>query len=473
MAAVEPSREQHARLAVAAFAFLWAAATLFHIASFDKWGDSLQAFVLGAAAIAVMVRPSSVPRLLLLATVQLYSVAVDLPNVSNHWLFTAFVNLTIVVSWAVLALRDGSFAIGPAQLGRTFAPVARMELVTLYFFVVLHKLNTDYFDPDTSCGAAFWLLQADRFPFLPESYPFQVASLYLTVVLEAAIPVLLCIRRTRNAGVLLALTFHTVIGFNPVSGFYNFSSMLYAMLFLFAPEDTASRLVELGRSLRALVERSVRRSMQVLSWRTALLAAGVLSLALVALNVLDRAVEDHFLLIWAVYSTSFVIALLVVLLGREGDASPIGGRLLGVSHPQVAWIPMLVVVNGLSPYLGLKTEHAFSMFSNLRTEGNRSNHLFIPADTQVFGFQDDLVEVRSSSSPALQGWADRGELLPWLEFRAQASDQPDASVSYVRNGTERRVARIGDDPEIGKRPWARKLLIFRPVPKDGPQECKH
>jgi hypothetical protein len=463
--------DRHLHRAFAAFCFLWAAATLFHIASFDKWGDSLQSFLLATAALALLIRPRSVPLLLFLATIQVYGVAVDLPQVSNHWLFTAFVNLTILASWGVVAIRRTSFAVAPDALLRTFAPLVRIELVALYFFVVLHKLNADYFDRETSCGAGFWLQHADRFPFLPEGSAFQVGSLYLTVAIEAAIPMLLCTKRGRNAGILLALTFHTVIGFNPVSGFYNFSSMLYAVLFLFAPEDIGSRVVDLWRDLRTRAQ-GPRRRVPPFSLRVALLYASVAALGLVLLNALDKAVEDHFLLIWTAYSAC-VVTLFAALLLRGGSRRPIGGRLFEVKHPALACLPVVVALNGLSPYLGLKTESSFAMFSNLRTEGKRSNHLFIPAGTQIFGFQDDLVEVTSSSSPVLQGLADRGELVPWFEFRSQASAQPEAAVSYVRNGAARTVRRIADAPELAELPRARKLLVFRPVPKEGPQECRH
>ncbi len=106
-----------------------------------------------------MVRPSSVPRLMLLAVVQIYSVGYDLPYVPNHPLITSFVNLTLIASWVLVAVRERSLVVAPAQLVRTFAPIVRLELIALYFFVVLHKLNTDYFDSDTSCGAAFWVAQ--------------------------------------------------------------------------------------------------------------------------------------------------------------------------------------------------------------------------------------------------------------------------------------------------------------------------
>src|ERR671938_2003481 len=92
----DPARARDCHNAFAVFSFLWAGATLFHIASLYRWGDSIDEFLLGAAAVAVVARPSSVRRLLVLATLQVYVVGLELPGVANHWLLAAFVNLTIL-----------------------------------------------------------------------------------------------------------------------------------------------------------------------------------------------------------------------------------------------------------------------------------------------------------------------------------------------------------------------------------------
>ena len=55
--------------------------------------------------------------------------------------------------------------------------------------------------------------------------------------------------------------------------------------------------------------------------------------------------------------------------------------------------PLLVVLNGMCPYLGLKTDSSFAMFSNLRTEPGFANHLVMPHGPQPFGFQGDLVRL--------------------------------------------------------------------------------
>lgn len=53
---------------------------------------------------------------------------------------------------------------------------------------------------------------------------------------------------------------------------------------------------------------------------------------------------------------------------------------------------------GLMPYLGLRTAGTFSMFSNLRTEGPRSNHLLLATNPlKRWGYQEDVVWILNLS----------------------------------------------------------------------------
>lgn len=58
-------------------------------------------------------------------------------------------------------------------------------------------------------------------------------------------------------------------------------------------------------------------------------------------------------------------------------------------------------MNGLSPYLGLKTHNTCTMFSNLQVEGGRTNHLFMPA-WQPFGYLRDGVLIVDSDLPCIR-----------------------------------------------------------------------
>jgi hypothetical protein len=152
--------------------------------------------------------------------------------------------------------------------------------------------------------------------------------------------------------------------------------------------------------------------------------------------------------------------------------------------PVFAVFPLLVLLNGASPYLGLKTRGCWAMFSNVRTElrweGDESNHFLVPSSLKIAGFQEDLVRVVKSSDPKLADLAERGDHRPFFEFRRYISTQAswgitDLQVTYIRGGVKRSVANAENDPELSK-PYPylmSKLLIFGDVSAGPRQRNRH
>ena len=113
-------------------------------------------------------------------------------------------------------------------------------------------------------------------------------------------------------------------------------------------------------------------------------------------------------------------------LGALVVAAAIGGQrrpqAFVLPQPILAVVPLLVFLNGAAPHLGLQTTATWAMFSNLRTEGGRSNHFLIPATAQIFGYQRDVVQIVRSSDEYLQSAARR--YIPYFEVRRR----PEASI---------------------------------------------
>lgn len=69
----------------------------------------------------------------------------------------------------------------------------------------------------------------------------------------------------------------------------------------------------------------------------------------------------------------------------------------------VGWLTVCIaLLNGAAPYIGLKTQGCWTMFTNLHVEGGRSNHMLVPADCQVFGYAAETITVTKSNVPLLQ-----------------------------------------------------------------------
>lgn len=258
------------------FAFLWAAGILMHMASYSEPLRALQVLIV-ATAFIVIVRPSIVPAFLVLLVLHTAYVYRGLPRQPNHSILAVCADLTILTAALSVMLSKRSWTIDTTELYALFAPVLRIEFVVLYFFVVFHKLNTGFFNPEFSCTVVMYSRVVKEYPLLPMGDWAKVSVIYLTVIIEAAIPIMLLVRRLRVAGLLLAFAFHFLLAMDPGDVIYNFSAVLLALFFLFLPDDFPRALDRTLAPVRALWS---RRGTNTLAW---LLTRAVLYLGMPAL----------------------------------------------------------------------------------------------------------------------------------------------------------------------------------------------
>ncbi len=455
------SRSPGSARALSVFAWLWAAATLFHLASYRLFGESAADLALAGAAVLTLLRPASTPRFAFLLAAQLVELWSAMPYVANHWLFTGFVSLTLLVAMAQQALSSRVLRIDRDRLWAAAAPVVRLELVLLYFLAFFHKLNRDYTSLDASCASYFLSALETRFTWLPEGPALRAGFVLGSLAVELAIPLLLLSRSRRELGILVGVLFHVLLPLSPFPphGVYNFSAMLFACYFTFAAAARVERILEL-RPVGWLRDESQRPGLGAAAWLGVLCAAGL---------VLAPA------WLWLAYAATLLLLFLASRSGLRESPEPV--RPVVAVGAGASWIgPALVLLTGMSPYLGLKTETSFAMFSNLRTEGGASNHWIVRKPLDLFGLQGDLVRIVAARDRLLASYAASGQQLTWLEFRDYVQSRPRADASYVR-GSEapRSIKRLEDDPRLLEPvPYlVRKLVRFRPVRLASPVECVH
>lgn len=479
MDALERERAQ-AEDSLRIFAFLWAVATLFHQASYKLWALTPPDLLLSVAALFAVLRPGSLARFTFFLLAQLWAIYEKLPEVANHWLLTGFMNLSMLVALGVGLLRARGGRIDRARLYQDFAPALRLELVILYFWSTFHKLNADYFDPQVSCAALLSDALSSRLSFLPTGSLMQYAAIFGSLLIEVAIPVFLCVPRLRVVGIVIGALFHIVLAISPYppARVYNFSAMLFASYFLFAPKNLPELLKRfwLGSAFRRLWLAAPVAVQRAPAWLFALFVwlLGCAALFRDRDPLWERLLIDGPNALWVMYAAALLAVFLMAL--RCGPWRQLGaGPLLGVRHPAIAALPFVVFLNGLSPYLGWKTETSFAMFSNLRTEAGATNHFLIRRPLRLCGYQEDLVTIVATQDPELQWYVDTGHVMTWFEFRDYAGRQKRLSVTYARRGKPpRTIERVADDKQLRRPPgWLRKLLWFRPVKIQGLVDCKH
>ncbi|MDQ2727875.1 MAG: HTTM domain-containing protein [Actinomycetota bacterium] len=428
-------------------------------------------------ALWVLFRPSSVVRFAALIAVNIAATAVDLPVVGDHRLLELICGVVVLgyLGWTTLRARRVPTA-GAVFAG--IAPFLRASLIVVYAFAALAKMNTAFFDPVLSCAA--WMShQVVWFDPSLLSGQWQVEpAIWGTVLIEVALPILLAIRRTRLFALLLGVGFHTVLA---LAGNVPFTALAFTFYVAFLPSDTPER----ARALLAWRGGLPPWVDQARSWRY---ARPVIVAALVGGWLVGAALgptkTTRGLLGTPAAQMSTVIGdgtrLVVVGLAAVGivllvSARAVPGRPpmrprrpLWVGHPILAVGILVLVINGSCPYLGLKTDTSFAMFSGLRTEPGAWNHLVVPEAVRVFGYQDHLVRVEASNDPALVARSSGGTRLARLELDRYIRSHPGTVATYNTSGEQgaRTLGPIAAGPTVAER-----IAAFHDVPPPGHGGC--
>ncbi len=458
------------------FTFMWAVVRLFHLISFPDWVSyDKQSYLLMVAVVLALLRPQSTFLLILLLTTSMFRTLDWMPFTPNHILFEFYVDAGILFSLVYRMAtyywkkRDSNNRLTREQLFEDFAPMARISLILLYFYAVFHKLNWDYLNPEISCGTFLTrgLLAHLNIGYLP--YWGKLLAVWGTLVIEILIPVLFLFRPTRRWGILLGLVFHFILALHPHPGLYSFSSLLLGFFYLFTPPAFNHSLVAQFAQVR---ER----------WQTRPYRIGVL---LIVTGILFCWLYEFqrggfrqaaFVFWYTWWAFVFVIYLRFFLTSSPAERS---FRDTFALRLRVMWVFVWIVLfNGLLPYMGLKTQTSYSMFSNLRTEGGITNHVFMPRCWFTTHWQDDLITILRTDSPVLQELADKKQMITYFELRRTASEtHQDFFVDYRRGEHEQQLKvsqGISNDPELTQ-PYSwpvRKLMRFRPVYADTCR-CQH
>lgn len=512
-------------------------ATLYTIAMVLEFSERWQTpwftgvFVIAAtAAIATGVTRAKFLALLVAATG--YVALVQFPEVANHVNLMMCLNVAMIGVLSVSLIRrrdnaDDDFA--------AIAPILRISLMLIYALAGFHKLNTDFFDPAASCAAGIFasvigalrttalgipvvvpialvaavlglrLVRLGRFGSAGNRLFTSVAAAVglagLTVVavvllydrlgplitsigLIAAVGVLawelgggllLAVPRLQAAIVAFALTMHAALA---LIGFVDFGSLAAALLFAFLPAAYRQLLIDgtIGVARRAASRIGVYAGIAV--------AIALLSGVHTHLHRLPEWTLTSGLLLDT--AIAIVIWPILVAIFSPAPRPEWGGvRILDARTPVALYlVPVLLVVIGLTPYLGLRTAGNFSMFSNLRTEGEHSNHLLLGGNPiKIWGYQEDVVwiiDIDDRFGRVIHHYdgGPRGYALPVVEFRKWIHEWDAAGLrvplTYGYNGIRYTTEDIVSDPtwRTPDRTAEMVLLDFRVIQPGQPNYCR-
>ena len=256
----------------------------------------------------------------------------------------------------LLALWSGFAGIaalrGTRSAALTSLDAVRVTAALTYGLAAVHKLNDAFFDPATSCADHALRQVVALWPSLP--VPLASPGLAALVVLWEALLALLVLTRSRWLWPV-GLAFHLPLTLTlaPAFGAVMVAGWAAGML---PREVIAWRRVARSRAGRA----------------RALFGA----IVAFGLEALARGASDP----WGQVKVGVVGAVLSVWLSVHGAARVPSERLWRRAHARAgAWLlGALFVGHGLSPYLGVRVQHAAAMLSNLRIDPECHNSWLFP-----------------------------------------------------------------------------------------------
>ena len=172
--------------------------------------------------------------------------------------------------------------------------------------------------------------------------------------------------------------------------------------------------------------------------------------------------------VWAPFLVWFCVA---TWLGVRGAKASQDERVPGVLHGPVAWVLVGVVfLNGLLPYLEVKTATAWNMYANLVTASGESNHLVIRSTLPLTDHQSRLVTVLETDDQGLQAYVGSRYGIVERHFLDYLVGHPDAMIRYEVDGVERTATGLEISEPLGL--WSAKFGAFRSVDLESPSRCQ-
>jgi hypothetical protein len=514
--------------------------TAFFVELTEDWEDPIFTFaLLGVIAIMVIARITRIKFLVFLVLETAYFLFFfHFPDVANHVNVIIYLNIAMIVAMIYSFARNRDFATDDDYF-EMISPVLRASLILVYVLAGFHKLNRDFLDPDVSCagsmlgdvvstmrahifGVPVALVLAAGFLFIvwkviggarffargswlstlllilcvggvlsgalilimeprldtPEDLELWVVivtiTLIGTILWELIGGLLLTVPKFQAAILPVALTMHAVLA---MIGFVDFSALAFSLLFTFIPPDY----------YRILDRHSNLRFSKLLVHRAHVyFVINVIGGLLYGIHIHIYPSLDITFDVRGIFFNAAVLVLIWPILSAIVSRArrPVWGGVpvLDRRTPKFMFVFLVFLfLYGMTSYFGLRTAGNFSMYSNLRTEGNSSNHFLLGSNPiKVWGYQEDVVRFI-----ALDDDVDnvihrhyrrplRGKKLPVVEFRRWIYEWTRAGqtipLTFKYRGVPHETEDITKDPvwRTEERTWEMVLMDFRVIQPGGP-----
>ncbi|MGK7960713.1 hypothetical protein [Crocosphaera sp.] len=504
----------------------------------EKWKDpGFTTFFIVVAITMIASKINLFKFIAFLSLNNLYFLLFHFPEVANH------VNLVIFTNFTLIATAIYGWIRYPRQVSAEFyfnliRPILQIFTILIYTIAGFHKFNTDFFNPNVSCTGgmlfAIYDMLKTNILFIPTALiicagiffilwkltilkkfinfvsgirwnflkitALSVATIILittsiialltlpgqvkaVIVLSNAVVVVawelvggifLLIPQLQGPMILYSWIMHSVLA---LIGFVDFGSLILPFLIMFIPDNYYQLL---GDSLTLPNKVKVKR-IYLYIYLTLLL--GFLSL-----------INHHFLPInnWKtiagiLFNLAAIILLFPILQERFSKSQPMQWQgvpiIISKSSNMLLIFPIVLFLFGMTSYFGLRTAGNFSMFSNLKTEGEGSNHLLLRNNPlKIWNYQEDSVyflEIDDKKYKTGHQYRTlKGHSLPVVEFKKLILKWKkvgyEVPMTFEYKGQIYITNNIVNDPtwKTDKTNWKMYFMDFRIIQKESPNSCR-
>ena len=506
------------------FALLYMTALFLELA--EKWTYPLFTLViLLLAALLVWTGITRVTFLIFLVLTTSHFLLVQFPDVANHVNVAIHCNVLMMVGVVYSLVRSREFPTDDDGL-ELLRPLLQLSMILVYALAGFHKLNADFFNPAVSCVADLLgdltRMARSRVAGVPTRLVLLAGILLLVHALLSArsarrsVPPIVRVGALGTALLVAVLAFKLAQAVPPAAittailamaavvilweligglllsvprlqapvlafswamhatlaliGFVDFGAFALALLFTFVP-----------RPYRDFLDVRVRMPLLGRPVHRAHLYFALCVLAGVSAGLGRRLIGG---LLFNLAALVFIWPIVSVAVSPSPSPAWTGVPITGRLRPRWMLVfPVLLLLHGLTSYLGLRTAGNFSMFSNLRTEGAHSNHLLLGGNPlKLWGYQEDVVRFiwidDRRAGIGYQYQPLEGSLLPVVEFRKLIYQWTRAGatvpLTFEYRGTIHSTSDIAHDPawRTPAPDWEMRLMDFRVIQPDGPNACR-
>lgn len=441
------------------FSLVWASFAVLHVFvysfQFDRASWITTAGV-GVFATALLFRPQSKAIFTLLLLISSISAVLQMPVSSNHSIIKNTFLLAAFCLGTYHGLRGHSWALFFQQLSY----IGRALILIMYFFGVFHKINTDFLNPNVSCAVALWR----EMPFFVSWLDFSAIhylTIYGTLIGETVIAICLLVPKWRHVGIVSGMAFHALLGLSGYAMYPPFSTLCIALHCCFLSPNAALQILQ-AREWRMLL--SKLKTIQ-----------GAILIVILLFTLFATAwIEAYsaFGLVWLILVMPFIHVV-----SKHGRAPAVYAlKADRGSIAIVSTITAIFFINGIMPYLGLKTAQSINMFANLRLEAAISNHLIFKDKPGPWLYLDDVVLIRDSGGIPQLEYAKNEKLgVVYYQLLHHIQLNPHSQIDFVRGGKvylQQSAKTLEKDISQILHPlWVRSLFHFNVVDFSNPKPC--